>query len=376
MLFRKICYVGANRSDYAKIKYLLQQLKSDCNFHLDILLTGSLVNSKYGDGVNDLHRDGLNVNSTVLSTIDDDSLLSMVKSSALQLYEISSRISDLQPDLGIVVGDRFDALPVAYAFSMLNIPIAHIQGGEKTGTIDDTIRDVITKFSHIHFVANDKAGARVVEIGEDEQHVHVTGCPVIDYIKRLHIPADIDLDMLKPYLKTDVQFKKKDEYFLVMIHPNVVEPHDIDIHQIIDALDQFPNKKVMFYPNNDPFHQRIVQVTAHRDDYLKFKHLPMDCFLMFLVHCACFIGNSSAGIRESSLFGIPTVDIGKRQEGRERADNIINVPSKTEDIVNAIKQMMGKEFDPTSLYGDGMATERIVDVLRRYKSMTYKNIRL
>tara|TARA_Y100000310_G_scaffold345171_1_gene462353 strand:+ start:3214 stop:4356 length:1143 start_codon:yes stop_codon:yes gene_type:complete len=373
-MFKKICFVTSNRSEYAKIKPLLQKINTDSDFGLDIVASGSLLSKRYGSGYRDLLTDGLQISKSINCMMDDDSIIGMIKSSSLQLYEFADCFSSIKPDLGLIVGDRFDILPAAYAFSMLNIPIAHIQGGENSGTIDDIIRNVITKFAHIHFTATETAKTNVINMGEDEKHVYCVGCPSIDYIRSVNIPEDIDINMLRPYLKLDLHLEKSEDYFIVMVHPNVVDHDDVNMKNIIEALDSFPNRKIVFWPNNDPFHQEIVDATSKKEEYLKFKHLPMNLFLMILAHAKCLIGNSSTGIRESCTFGIPTIDIGKRQNGRERHINVINVPCKIESIKEGIASMLDKKFDPFSLYGDGKASEQIVKILKSYNFLSYKNI--
>tara|TARA_Y100000310_G_C20574596_1_gene759815 strand:+ start:40 stop:1164 length:1125 start_codon:yes stop_codon:yes gene_type:complete len=371
---KKCCYVVANRSDYAKAKYLLQQLDRSPDFDLRIIITGSFVNPKYGRGEDDLLLDRLQPWRKIVNNLDDDSVASMVKSSALHLLELSSAIAEEHFDFGLVVGDRFDALPTAYAFSLLNIPTVHIQGGERTGTIDDLIRDIITKMSHIHLVANDDAKKELLRLGEDPNYIYVTGCPSVDYIKSVDVADDVDMRILRPYCKVDFSLSKEDEYFLVMIHPNVVDPEDVNIKEIFAALDMFSNTKVVFYPNNDPFHQDLVTAISKRSDYIKFKHLPMDVFIMLMAHCKCVIGNSSAGIREASLFGSPVVNIGRRQHGRKHGANVLTANCQKESIVAAINEVKDKTFEQFSLYGDGDATSKIIDILRSCESITYKNI--
>jgi len=373
-MFKKICFFTANRSDYAKVRTFIVQINSDPDFDLTTIVGGTHFNDRYGNTVSDLLDDNISVDHKIDCLMDDDSIFSMTKTSALQIYEMANILEEKRFDLGIVVGDRYDMLPAAYAFSLCNIPIVHIQGGEKTGTIDDLIRDVITKFSHIHFVANEEAKLRLISLGEEEGHIYNTGCPSIDYIKDIDIPKDIDIDLLSPYCKDDINLSRDDDYFLIMTHPNVTDPQDVNINEIIEAVDKFPNKKVFFYPNSDPFHQPIVSAIYKRKDFIKCKHVSTRCFLMILSNCKCLIGNSSAGIRESSLFGVPTVNIGNRQDGRTSGRNVIDCRRRSKDIVDSISKIMDRDFESFSLYGDGNSSGQMVEVLKSYKSLSYKNI--
>lgn len=375
-MFKKICFFTANRSDYSKVRTFIGEINSDSYFDLTTIVGGTHFNSRYGNSVGDLIDDGISVDYKVDCLMDNDSVFSMTKTSALQIYEITNILERNDFDLGVVVGDRYDILPAAYAFSLCNIPVAHIQGGEKTGTIDDMIRDTITSLSHIHFVANNKARSRLISLGEDDSHVFVSGCPSIDYIKNANIPKDIDMNILSEYCKDPIDLSKSDDYFLVIVHPNVTEPDDISIDDIISAVDEFPNKKVFFYPNSDPFHQPIVNAIFKRKDFIKFKHLSTLCFLMILSNCKCLIGNSSAGIRESCLFGVPTINIGNRQRGRDSGENVVDCSCKKEDIVLSIKSITNDRFKSCSLYGDGNSAEKMIKTLKSYRFLEYKNILL
>jgi len=376
MILQKICYVTANRSDYAKVKYLLNIFSSMKDVELRIVATGSMLNERYGYPYRDIEKDGFCVNYRVNCLFDDDSPSGILKSMAMQLYEMSLIFEDFKPDIVILVGDRYDILPAATACLMHNIPIAHIQGGEKTGTIDDTIRDVITKMSHLHFVATKEAKERVIKIGENENKVFDVGCPSIDYIMSLDIPDDIDLTNLMPYCKNKISLSKKDKYFIIMIHPNVTDKDDINFDNILSSLDEFQNPKIVFYPNNDPLNYSIVSKINRRNDIIKFKHIPMSVFMMLLKNCACLIGNSSCGIRESCYFGVPTINIGKRQNGREHGKNVIDLSCDKRLITEAIKKQLVSSYEPEFIYGDGNSSKRILNILTGITSINYKNVRM
>lgn len=375
-MFKKICYITSYRSDYAKVKPLISALSSDPYFDLKIIAAGSHPLKRYGYTIADLFEDGIQVDKVIDHFIDGSSLPTMIKTSALLLYELAGIIDEMSLDLGLIVGDRFDILPAAYALSLMNIPVAHIQGGETTGTIDDMIRNVITKFSHIHFAATSKSRQNIIELGEDSKHVYHVGCPSIDYITNLPNKEDVDNSILQRFCKTKINLSRSDKYFMVLVHPNVVDKNDIDVNELFTSLDLFHNKKIVFYPNSDPFNQEIIEYISKRDDYIKFKHIPMDCFMMLLENAACMIGNSSSGIREAGLFGVPVIDIGSRQEGRERGSNVINVPCKSENIVAAITKVKDIKLEINSVYGNGTATDQIIEVLKSYTTFCYKNVRM
>jgi len=372
-MFRKISFPICNRSEYSKVKYLIKKMNLDTYFDVRAVVSGSLHSDKFGQAVNDVISDGITVDEIPPCLIISDSIAGSIRTMGLQSMEFAGYYDINKFDLAIVVGDRWDIMSAVIPLSMFNIPIAHVQGGEISGTIDDVIRNVITKYSHLHFVSNNVCMDRVVNMNEDSQYVYDVGCPSIDSILSWDFGSDIDMNMLLPHMKDPVSICKKDDYFIIMIHPNVVDRNDINVNNVAKAIDEFPNKKIWFYPNNDPYNESIISCIRRRND-IKFKHLPMRCFAMLMKHARCIVGNSSAGIRESASFGIPAVNIGSRQQGRDRNTNVIDSDSSTESIVYSISQALNIQCDYRNIYGDGRASDKMIDILKSIKSIKYKNI--
>lgn len=374
-IFRKIVFVTANRSDYAKVRPFIKLLSSDTRFELNVFATGTMSAEDYGTPVQDIISDGITPALDVYCG-SGDTLPKMVKSIGLAMIDLASYISRIKPDCGIVVGDRWDILPAAVSLSMMNIPVIHIQGGEISGTVDNLVRDVITKLSHVHFTATDQARDRVVSMGESSDNVFNTGCPSIDFINSVDVGGDVRIDMLKPYIKDPCSLSVEDKYIMVALHPNVTDPEDVDAEVVYKALSRMPNKKVWFYPNNDPFNRNIVKVIRrHHNDVIKFSHISMESFIMLMAHSGCIVGNSSSGIRESASVGIYAVNIGKRQDGRERNANVVDIDCNEGDVFEAVNWSIGRKYLGQNLYGDGNSSKKMIDILAGYKSLNYKNVR-
>jgi len=373
-MFRRIVLPIANRSEYAKIKYFVKQVIDDNFFDLTILATGSMCSQRHGNAIDEVLQDQVRVDYLPVCLIDDDSIENTLRSMSLQLAATAEYLASNHFDMGIIVGDRWDAVPSVTALSLFNYPIAHIQGGEVSGTIDNIIRGVITKYSHIHFVSTDECKHRVEQMGELSEYVHVVGCPGLDHLLSIDLGPDIDIKELGKYMKDPVDICKEDEYFVVMVHPNVTDRDDVKICELVSALDQFDNKVVWFYPNNDPFNEEIVQLMRRRRDIIKFSHLPRDVFLKLLAHSSCLIGNSSTGIREAASLGVPVVNVGTRQIGRDRNSNVVDVKFNRYDIEKGIKQSVIIECNGQNIYGDGHSSARIIEVLKHYNVLKYKNI--
>ena len=375
-LFKKICIILTNRSEYAKVKSVLFRLREDKEFDLKILVGGSLANKRYGNAVQEITKDGFSISGVIKTIVDGDGVLDVIKSSGLQMYEEGLFFDSYKPDIAIIIGDRWEVVPLVFVLSMYCIPIAHLQGGEKSGTIDDVFRNVITKYSHIHFTANELCRKEVINLNECPDHVYSIGCPSLDIIKNIDVGDDVDLNKIQEYIKDPFTLSKKDKYFMVMVHPNVTIRSDIDIKIILKTLLRFPNKKIWFYPNEDPFHETITSAITRNREIIKFSHIDMNSFIMLMAHCSCFIGNSSAGIRETASFGVPTINIGDRQIGRERNENTIDVRCDENEIYRAVYNSIGKKYPCKNIYGDGKSSDRIINIIKSYKKLNYKNINI
>jgi len=297
----------------------------------------------------------------------------MAKSTGLGLLELPTIYGMLKPDIVVSVGDRFETMATAVAAAYMNIPLAHTMGGEISGTIDESIRHAVTKLSHLHFPANQRAADRIIRMGEDPAMVHVVGCPRIDlvadiargsghfesadWLEREGVGAHITLD--EPFL-------------LVSQHPVTTEygHGEEQIVETLMALHELQMPTIMLWPNADAGSEDLSRGMrkfreTHKPEYIRFyKNFPIDTYVRLMLNCACAIGNSSAPMREGAYVGVPAVNIGTRQQGRDRADNVMDAAYDRRAIVAAVqKQLAHGRYSSNHLYGDGGAGGRIAQIL-------------
>jgi UDP-hydrolysing UDP-N-acetyl-D-glucosamine 2-epimerase len=295
------------------------------------------------------------------------------------MIELAGLFMNHRPDIVLTVGDRFETLATAVTASYMNIHLAHTMGGEVSGTIDESVRHAVTKFSHIHFPANEMAAERIRMMGENPNHVFVTGCPRIDIVKSIieeHNNGNkIDEDTFwMRYKGVGGKFSLYSERFLlVMQHPVTTEfKHQREhIRETLEALGELKMPTIMLWPNADAGSDEISkEIRTFReqrkpDKWLHmFKNLPIEVFIKLMHLCACMVGNSSSAIREGAIVGVPSVNIGTRQQGRCRGANVVDVGYIHSEITTAIIQCMANDkYPPNHIYGDGMAGDRIAKIL-------------
>lgn len=353
---------------------MLQALKERNDIELSVVVTGMHLLSTYGHTIDDIERDGFPISYRVFMEVDGRLLSTMTKSTGLGIIEFSSYFENFKPDIVVVHGDRFEAYAAATAASMMNIHVAHVGGGEVTGTIDEHLRHAITKLSHFHFPSDEGSEKRIVSMGERKEHVSNTGCPSVDIL--LDTPP-LSFAELKVALEPEV--KKKEwlhdltpDFFVVTHHPVTTEFHTVEeeMDALLGALKKFPNKIMLLWPNIDAGAEKIVKMikSFERQEDGKvgvLSHIPFELFINIMRHARMMIGNSSAGVREACYFGLPVVNVGNRQEGRLRTKNVIDVPGETNAIVAAIERHLGRteRFTNEHPYGDGGAGKKIADIL-------------
>tara|TARA_A100001015_G_scaffold305296_1_gene397820 strand:- start:56 stop:985 length:930 start_codon:yes stop_codon:yes gene_type:complete len=296
----------------------------------------------------------------------------MAKSTGLGLIEMSMILNNLKPDAVVLVGDRFEVMAVAIAAAYMNIPIAHTMGGEVTGTIDESIRHAITKFAHYHFPANEDAKERLIKLGEDPNHVYNVGCPRMDLI-RDELKNNVDLnELFKDYKGVGESIDFNQPFLLVSQHPVTTEFGDNrrQIEETLKALDEIKMPTVLLWPNADAGSDDISKGIrsfreTHKPTWLQvFKNLPTATYIHLMSQTQCLVGNSSSGVREGAFIGTPVVNIGTRQNQRDRSDNVIDVDYNQHNIKKAIlKQMNHGTYSSSSLYGDGTAGKKIANIL-------------
>lgn len=380
---RKICVTITARPSYSRIKTALQAIQKHPDLELQVVLAGSALLSRYGDLSAILQQDGIPVHEKVLMLIEGESPTAMAKTTGLGLIELSTVFQNLQPDAVVVVADRYETIAVSIAAAYQNIPLIHVQGGEITGNIDEKVRHANTKLADIHLTASDAARQRVIKLGEDPDYVFNTGCPSIDIAKAVLQNPSLNFDPYKKYGGVGMMPDLSNGYIVVMQHPVTTE-HEMAKMQItttLKALHRQAMPVLWFWPNVDAGADGTSQgIRAYRENhdlnqFHFFKNMMPDDFLKILYHAKCFVGNSSVGIRECAYLGVPVVNIGNRQQDRERALNVCDVPYELESILLAIQNCILMERPASSnLYGDGNAGEKIATVLASVPLRFHKKI--
>ncbi len=369
---RKIACVITSRASYARIKTALQAIKNHPDLELQLIAAASVLLEKYGSAVNVIDRDGLNISERVYMIVEGENPVTMSKSVGLGIIEITTALDNLKPDLVITIADRFETIATAIASSYLNIPLVHVQGGEVTGSIDERVRHSITKLSDYHFVSNKTALERVIKMGENPERVFITGCPSIDLAHKIIQDPEIRFDPIQKYGGVGTILDIKKPYLILLQHPVTTEYATAkeQMWRTLMAVHNTGIQCMVFWPNVDAGSDGISKaIRIFRENFRNytmhfFKNMSPEDFLRILLNSACIVGNSSVAIRECSYIGVPAVNIGSRQHGRERGKNVTDTDYDTGKIQDAVlKQVSNGKYPRENIYGDGSAGEKIADLL-------------
>jgi UDP-hydrolysing UDP-N-acetyl-D-glucosamine 2-epimerase len=361
-----------NRVHYARQKHLLALLKSSPNIELQVVVGGSVLLDRYGrDSVLPAIEKDFEIKGKFFNTVDGGTHIAMAKTAGLTALEFSNAIHELDPDVVLIRGDRFEQLAIAMSAAYLNKTIAHIEGGEVTGTIDESVRHAITKLAHIHFVTSGAAKQRVLQMGEDPKKVFEVGSPDIEYAAKVKRNIDTKYFNSKIGIGPKIDFNKP--YLMVIWHPVTTEGGNAEkTEELLKAIDDINIQTIWFWPNNDAGTDEIAgRIRRYRENHkLKNNKIrfvidvhPAD-FSMLLRKTSVLVGNSSSGFKEAAYFGIPVVNVGNRQAGRFRTPNIIDVEPAKKIIKQAIAKQLSKRYYPS--FKDGYkpnTSKRIVELL-------------
>lgn len=381
---KKICVVVTARPSYSRIKTALQAIQAHYGMELQLVVAASALLDRYGTAINYIEQDGFTIAAKVYNVLEGESLASQAKTTGLGILELSSVFERLKPDAVITVADRFETMATAIAASYMNIPLIHIQGGEVTGNIDEKVRHAITKLADLHLVASEDAQKRVINMGEYPETVINTGCPSIDIAYKVLNDPNTSFNPLEKYGGVGDLIDYKDGYLVILQHPVTTEVNlsRIHIEATLQAIMQMDMPAFWFWPNVDAGADGTSKgIRSFREKYKKnkihfFKNMEPTDFLRLLYNSKCLIGNSSVGIRECAFLGVPVVNIGSRQSGRERGENTIDVNYDKNEILNAIKLQLTKGKYPSShIYGDGFSGVRIADAIFNWQPTFNKKIR-
>ena len=381
---RKICVVVTARPSYSRVKTALEAIKKHPNLELQLVVAGSALLDRYGSAIDIIEKDGFEVVEKVYTVLEGETPTAMAKTTGLGVMELANVFYNLQPDAVVTIADRFETIATSIAAAYQNIPLVHIQGGEVTGNIDEKVRHANTKLADIHLVASDSARERVIKMGEDPDYVINTGCPSMDIARQVLENSELDFEPIEKYGGVgDVGDWKKEGYLVVMQHPVTTEysaskEHVLETLKAVDALN-IPT--FWFWPNVDAGSDgtssgiRMYRELEKPKNIRFFKNMEPEDFLRLLKNSKCLIGNSSVGIRECSLLGLPVVNIGTRQHGRQRSKSVIDCDYNQSEIENAIRtQLVHGHYASEFIYGDGRAGEMIADVLETIELKFHKTI--
>ena len=374
---RTICVVLTARGNYAKMKSVLAAIDEKVGLDYQVILGGSLVLDKYGKIMDSTVVDKIMVDSVVYFLIEGETPLTMAKSAGLAVTEFAAEFQRLKPDAVIVIADRFESLAIAMAASYMNIPVIHIEGGELSGSIDEPIRHAVTKLAHLHFPASKEAAERIIRMGENPESVFPVGSTSLDILNDVNLKT---IEYGQAYQDEHgvgrSQEIRSNKYLIVVQHPVTTEydKNYSNMTETVLAIDQLRIPTLWIWPNmdagSDGVSKRLRDFRERsRPRHVRFlKSVPIEIFGAYMKHAACIVGNSSSGIREASYLGTPCVNIGSRQTGRARGANTIDVQYSSEAIVQAVlKQLEHGKYESDTLYGDGKAGEKIVDILEAHK---------
>ena len=354
---RKIVFLTGTRADFGKIKSLLIKLDDTDDFDIFVFVTGMHMLSRYGSTWEEVRALGVGRIYTFINQNDGDSMESAF---AKTVSGFSDYVHEIKPDLVVVHGDRLETLAGATVGALAGVLVAHIEGGEVSGTVDELIRHAVTKLSHIHFVANESAANRVIQLGEKPNLVHVIGSPDIDVMNSDQLPS---LDSVREHY--GITFKR---FAIVILHPVTTELADLnsDVKNLIAFLIRSELNYVVIYPNNDPGSSIIIDAYEELGISPHFKIFPsmrFEYFLSLLRNAEFIIGNSSSGVREAPHFGVPAINLGSRQFRRATSDLVINTDFQMKNIVSAAKIASETVRVSESNFGDGHSAQKFVNVV-------------
>ena len=385
MAKRKVCVVITSRANYGSIKTAMKAIQQHDALEFQLIVGASTLLPRFGEAINYIERDGFKPDARVYMVVEGENPITMAKTTGLGLIELATWFQNLEPDVVLTVGDRYETMSTAIAASYMNIPLAQTMCGEVSGTIDESVRHAITKLANIHFPANKKCAERIIKMGEDPDNVHVVGCPRIDLVLDvMQNDPELDIDVFKQFRGVGDTFSLDEPFLLVSQHPVTTEYEDArrQIEETLFALKELQTPAIMLWPNIDAGSDRIAKgIRTFRERYKTgqylhlFTSLPPKIYTRLMLKCACMVGNSSSAIREGAAVGVPAVNIGTRQMGREQGENIINVGYSKEEIIEAIKkQLEHGRYSPDYMYGDGKAGERIAEILATCELKVQKRI--
>lgn len=376
--------VVASRANYGRVKYVLKAIQAHPDLELQLVVGASVLLDRFGNALRVIEKDGFTPTRKIYYVIEGENLETQAKSTGLGIIELSTVFEDIRPDVVVTVADRYETMATAIAATYLNIPLAHIQGGEITGNIDELVRHAITKLSHYHFPSTEQSRERLIKMGEEPERIVNSGCPSIDTL--CHQDLSISNEKMQEYnsgVGYRIDFNKP--YILMMQHPVTTTPEEgrAQVEKTLAALKDRKEQKIVMWPNIDAGSDlvsrgiRIFRENNSGANFAYCKNFPPEIYNCILKNAICAVGNSSSFIREASFLGTPAVIVGDRQEGREHGGNVVLADYDTEEIARCLDQQIAHgRYESETIFGRGNAGEIIADYLAKvelsiHKRMTY-----
>ena len=364
---RRIAVVTTSRADYSHLYWPLRLLAEDARVELRLIVMGAHLSPEFGATIHEIEKDGFAIAARIECLLSSDSDVGMAKTIGLATLSLSDLLGEMRPDILLLIADRYEMLAPAAVALALRIPIAHIEGGEiSEGAIDDAVRNALTKMAHLHFTSTFAARDRIISMGEEPWRATRAGAPSLDHLRRSKL-----LSREEVAAKLHVQLEGP--AMVIAYHPVTLAMDTLEeADELFAALGSVNSQLIFCYPNADAGSRALIERTtaflAKRGNGKLFVNLDAVAYWSLLRQAQVFLGNSSSGIMETASFAVPTVNIGERQHGRERAANVIDAPANREAVLSAIALARSSKFREslrgmTNPYGDGTASEKIVDVL-------------
>jgi UDP-hydrolysing UDP-N-acetyl-D-glucosamine 2-epimerase len=364
---RKIAVVTTSRADYGHLYWPLRELQKHPDVQLELIAFGAHLSPEFGSTIREIEKDGFTIAARIECLLSSDSDVGMAKTIGVATLSLADTLGAMRPDILLLIADRYEMLAPGSVALALRIPIAHIEGGEiSEGAIDDAVRNALTKMSHIHFTSTETARRRIIAMDEEPWRVHRAGAPSLDHLLRSTL-------LERTALEARLGIALHQPVTVVAYHPVTIARDTLqEADAVFAALEHVTGQILFCYPNADAGSRKLIArtraIVARRDDSHVFVNLDALNYWSLLRQANLFLGNSSSGIMETPSLALPAVNIGLRQQGRERARNIVDAPADVASILAAVDRARSEEFrtslaDMTNPYGDGCAAQKIVQVL-------------
>lgn len=377
---RKVCVVLVDRANYGRMKPVMEAIQAHAELTLQVIAAGTMVLERFQKASELVRKDGFPIDGEIFIELEGSNPITMSKSVGFGVIEFTNEFQRLQPDVVLLIGDRYEMLAAAIAAAFMNLCMVHIQGGEVSGSIDESTRHAISKFSHFHFPSTKKSADNLVRMGENPETILGIGCPSGDIVRTMD--RRVDPKIINEHGSGAI-IDVSHPFLLVVFHPTTTEygTEVVQIKEVLGALNEIKMPTVMLWPNIDAGSDHIskeIRVFRNREkaNWLRIiTNVSPEHYLKILANTACAVGNSSSFVRDASFLGTPVVLVGKRQEGRERDQHVLPVPAKESAIKAAIRLQLSKgQYPPSELYGNGYVAPHIAECLARLKPYVQKQL--